>query len=106
MNERLRSLPSVDEVLARPAVRALADRVGRPAAKAAVRTAIAEAREKLQRGGEEGTDHPSATCSARGDAGHAAERAFLVGCGLPGSSRTKLGQAGQVLGQPGPAISA
>ena len=53
MNERLRSLPSVDEVLARPAVRALADRVGRPAAKAAVRAAIAEARERLQRGGEE-----------------------------------------------------
>jgi len=53
VNERLRSLPSVDEVLARPAVRALADRVGRPAAKAAVRAAIAEARERLQRGGEE-----------------------------------------------------
>jgi L-seryl-tRNA(Ser) seleniumtransferase len=50
VNERLRSLPSVDEVLARPAVRALAERVGRAAAKAAVRAAIAESREKLQQG--------------------------------------------------------
>ena len=50
MNERLRSLPSVDEVLARPAVRALVERVGRPAAKAAVRAAIAEARDLLKRG--------------------------------------------------------
>ena len=50
VNERLRSLPSVDEVLARPAVRALAERVGRAAAKAAVRAAIAESREKLQHG--------------------------------------------------------
>ncbi len=54
MNERLRSLPSVDEVLARPAVRALAERVGRPAAKAAVRAAIAEARVRLQTGEEAG----------------------------------------------------
>jgi L-seryl-tRNA(Ser) seleniumtransferase len=52
VNERLRSLPSVDEVLARPAVRALAERVGRPAAKAAVRAAIAEARIRLQTGEE------------------------------------------------------
>jgi L-seryl-tRNA(Ser) seleniumtransferase len=52
VNERLRSLPSVDEVLARPAVRALAERVGRAAAKAAVRAAIAEARTRLQSGGE------------------------------------------------------
>ena len=52
MNERLRSLPSVDEVLARPAVRQLAERVGRVAAKAAVRAAIAEARAKLQSGSE------------------------------------------------------
>jgi L-seryl-tRNA(Ser) seleniumtransferase len=50
VNERLRSLPSVDEVLARPSVRALAARVGRPAAKAAVRAAIAEARLRLQAG--------------------------------------------------------
>jgi len=50
VKERLRSLPSVDEVLARPAVRALAERVGRAATKAAVRAAIAEARERLQRG--------------------------------------------------------
>src|SRR5438552_11718538 len=52
MNERLRSLPSVDEVLARPAVRALAEQVGRAAAKAAARAAIAEARALLQSGAE------------------------------------------------------
>ena len=50
MNERLRSLPSVDEVLARPAVRALAEQVGRAAVKAAVRAAIAETRLRLQEG--------------------------------------------------------
>ncbi|HTO96653.1 MAG TPA: L-seryl-tRNA(Sec) selenium transferase [Myxococcales bacterium] len=50
MKERLRDLPSVDEVLARPAVRALSARVGRAATKAAVRAAIAEAREKLRSG--------------------------------------------------------
>src|SRR5205085_2322480 len=50
VNERLRSLPSVDEVLARPAVRALAERVGRAATKAAVRAAIAESRERLRHG--------------------------------------------------------
>jgi L-seryl-tRNA(Ser) seleniumtransferase len=52
VTERLRSLPSVDEVLARPAVRALAERVGRAAAKAAVRAAIAESRARLQSGAE------------------------------------------------------
>ncbi len=52
MSERLRSLPSVDEVLSRPAIRALADRVGRPAAKAAARAAIAEARGRLQAGAD------------------------------------------------------
>ena len=57
MNERLRSLPSVDEVLARPAVRALAERVGRAAAKAAVRAAIAESRARLQ-GGDDLDDEP------------------------------------------------
>lgn len=46
----------MDEVLARPAVRALAERVGRAATKAAVRAAIAEAREKLRRGGETGDE--------------------------------------------------
>jgi len=56
VNERLRSLPSVDEVLARPAVRALAERVGRPAAKAAVRAAIAEARDRLKHGDETGSE--------------------------------------------------
>ena len=50
MNELLRSLPSVDEVLARPAVRELAGRVGRAAAKAAARAAIGEARAALQAG--------------------------------------------------------
>src|SRR2546421_3628180 len=54
VNERLRTLPSVDEVLARPAVRAMVERVGRPAAKAAARAAIAEAREKVQGGAEAG----------------------------------------------------
>ena len=57
MNERLRSLPSVDEVLARPAIRALAERVGRAAAKAAVRAAIAESRARLQ-GGDDLDDEP------------------------------------------------
>src|SRR6059058_4402979 len=46
---RLRELPSVDEVLARPAVRALADRVGRTVAKVAARQAIAAARERARR---------------------------------------------------------
>jgi L-seryl-tRNA(Ser) seleniumtransferase len=46
----LRSLPSVDEVLARPAVRAVVARHGRAAAKAGVRAAIAEARAQLQKG--------------------------------------------------------
>ncbi len=50
MEDRLRSLPSVDEVLARPAVRALVERIGRAPAKAAVRAAIAEARARLRRG--------------------------------------------------------
>jgi L-seryl-tRNA(Ser) seleniumtransferase len=59
VNERLRSLPSVDEVLARPAVRALAERVGRPAAKAAVRAAIAEARDRLKHGDEAGGESVS-----------------------------------------------
>jgi L-seryl-tRNA(Ser) seleniumtransferase len=54
VNERLRTLPSVDEVLARPAVRELAGRVGRAAAKAAARAAIAEARALLQGGAEAG----------------------------------------------------
>jgi L-seryl-tRNA(Ser) seleniumtransferase len=48
----LRNLPSVDEVLARPAVRALAQRHGRAAAKAGARAAIAEARSRLQDGAE------------------------------------------------------
>jgi len=50
VNEARRSLPSVDEVLARPTVREAAARLGRPAAKAGVRAAIAEARERLQNG--------------------------------------------------------
>jgi L-seryl-tRNA(Ser) seleniumtransferase len=47
---RLRALPSVDEVLSRPAVRALEVRVGRAAVKAAVRQAIAAARERILAG--------------------------------------------------------
>jgi L-seryl-tRNA(Ser) seleniumtransferase len=48
VNEILRSLPSVDEVLARPEVARL--EFGRPALKAAARAAIHEAREKLKAG--------------------------------------------------------
>jgi L-seryl-tRNA(Ser) seleniumtransferase len=55
---RLRALPSVDEVLARPAVRALAQRLGRPAAKSAARSAIAQARERLIAGAELAADDP------------------------------------------------
>ena len=47
---RLRALPSVDEVLSRPAVRALEVRVGRAAVKAAVRQAIAAARDRILSG--------------------------------------------------------
>src|SRR4051794_34318973 len=47
---RLRELPSVDEVLARPAVRALGDEVGRAAVKSAARQAIAAARERILAG--------------------------------------------------------
>src|SRR3954470_12773375 len=48
---RLRELPSVDEVLARPAMRALAGRVGRTVVKVAARGAIAAARERILAGG-------------------------------------------------------
>ena len=51
---RLRDLPSVDEVLSRPAVRALEIRVGRAAVKAAVRQAIAAARERILSGAGNG----------------------------------------------------
>ena len=51
---RLRNLPSVDEVLSRPAVRALEDRVGRAAVKAAARQAIAAARERILSGKSNG----------------------------------------------------
>jgi len=47
---RLRELPSVDEVLARPAVRALAARLGRTVAKVAAQKAIAAARERILAG--------------------------------------------------------
>jgi L-seryl-tRNA(Ser) seleniumtransferase len=53
VNELLRSLPSVDEVLQRPEVARLCDQLGRAAVKAAVRAAIAEAREKLKTGANE-----------------------------------------------------
>jgi L-seryl-tRNA(Ser) seleniumtransferase len=48
---RLRELPSVDEVLTRPAVRALAARLGRTVAKVAAQKAIAAARERILAGG-------------------------------------------------------
>ena len=51
---RLRELPSVDEVLARPAVRALEVRMGRAAVKAAVRQAVAAARERILSGAAKG----------------------------------------------------
>jgi L-seryl-tRNA(Ser) seleniumtransferase len=47
---RLRELPSVDEVLSRPAVRALEHRVGRAAVKAAAQKAIAAARQRILSG--------------------------------------------------------
>src|SRR5256885_1502668 len=47
---RLRELPSVDEVLARPALRAAAGRVGRTVVKVAARQAIAAARERILAG--------------------------------------------------------
>jgi len=46
----LRTLPSVDEVLARPVVRDAMSKAGRAAVKAAVRAAIAEARSRLLSG--------------------------------------------------------
>jgi L-seryl-tRNA(Ser) seleniumtransferase len=49
---RLRDLPSVDEVLSRPAVRALENRVGHAAIKAAARQAIAAARQRILSGAE------------------------------------------------------
>jgi L-seryl-tRNA(Ser) seleniumtransferase len=49
---RLRELPSVDEVLSRPAVRALEHRVGRAAVKAAAQKAIAAARQRILSGAE------------------------------------------------------
>jgi len=50
---RLRELPSVDEVLSRPAVRALEHRVGRAAVKAAAQKAIAAARQRILSGAAE-----------------------------------------------------
>jgi L-seryl-tRNA(Ser) seleniumtransferase len=52
---RLRELPSVDEVLSRPAVRALEVRIGRAAVKAAVRQAIAAARQRILAGALNGS---------------------------------------------------
>src|SRR5256714_8740740 len=51
---RLRALPSVDEVLSRPAVRALEVRVGRAALQAGGRQAIAAARERILSGAANG----------------------------------------------------
>jgi L-seryl-tRNA(Ser) seleniumtransferase len=55
---RLRGLPSVDEVLSRPAVRALAERLGRLAARSAARSAIALARARLLAGAQVSQDDP------------------------------------------------
>src|SRR5256885_15639669 len=51
---RLRELPSVDEVMSRPAVRALEHRVGRAAVKAAAQKAIAAARQRILAGSADG----------------------------------------------------
>ena len=51
---RLRELPSVDEVLSRPAVRALEHRIGRAAVKAAAQKAIAAARQRILSGSADG----------------------------------------------------
>jgi len=53
---RLRDLPSVDEVLSRPAVRALEGRIGHAAVKAAARQAIAAARQRILSGAASGVD--------------------------------------------------
>src|SRR5207237_9018419 len=53
---KLRELPSVNEMLARPSLRALVERVGRTAALQAIRGSIAEARERIQRGEPGGPD--------------------------------------------------
>jgi len=50
VNEILRGLPSVDEVLARPEVAKLAKELGRAPVKAAVRAAIQQAREQRKAG--------------------------------------------------------
>ena len=55
MKEPLRSLPSVEEVLLRPVVRALEERVGRAVTRAAVRAAIAQGRAEILAGAS-GTD--------------------------------------------------
>src|SRR5919199_6729161 len=52
---RLRELPSVDEVLSRPAVRALEVRIGRAPVKSAVRQAIAAARDRILAGAGNGS---------------------------------------------------
>jgi L-seryl-tRNA(Ser) seleniumtransferase len=53
VNEILRQLPSVEEVLLRPRVAEVEPRVGRAALVAAVRAAIAEARERIKAGGQD-----------------------------------------------------
>jgi L-seryl-tRNA(Ser) seleniumtransferase len=53
---RLRDLPSVDEVLSRPAVRALEGRIGHAAVKAAARQAIAAARQRILSGAAKDVD--------------------------------------------------
>src|SRR5207302_1074651 len=69
---RLRDLPSVDEVLSRPAVRALAEQVGRAAVKAAARQAIAAARARILSGGGNGALVADADVVQRAEAAGAA----------------------------------
>src|SRR2546428_14007470 len=64
---RLRELPSVDEVLSRPAVRALAEQVGRAAVKSAARQAIAAARERILTGKANGELVPDAEVVRRAE---------------------------------------
>ena len=60
----LRALPSIDQVLARPAIRALEAALGRAILKAAARDAVAAARERLRRS----ASRPGVTATEPSDA--------------------------------------
>ena len=68
LNDRLRTLPSIDEVLARPALQALAALLPHVLLKEAAREAVAEARARLRKGdaagGEQG-EVPDAEVAAK-----------------------------------------